>query len=60
MQLSEDSDTYEKWRDIPMPIRLDVYFFNVSNYEDFAIPKDGKLDWGIHPKFEEVGPFVFE
>lgn len=40
-RLVEESDIYEKWMDIPIPLYLNAYFFEITNVEvsreDFCI-----------------------
>jgi len=43
---------YEVWQDIPLPIYQRLYFFNITNAEDFMRRK-------AKPKVVEVGPYTF-
>ncbi|ODM99319.1 Sensory neuron membrane protein 1 [Orchesella cincta] len=57
-QLVESSDVWEKWKDIPVPIYLKVWFFNVTNAHEFGTTTTS--DWSAVPQFKEVGPYVFK
>lgn len=52
MQLTPDSRIYEKWRKPPIPVFMDVYFFNWTNPEDF-------YNHSTKPIFKEIGPYRF-
>lgn len=43
---------YKVWQDIPLPIYQKLYFFNISNGEDF-------VRRGAKPRLTEVGPYTF-
>ncbi|KAK3857753.1 hypothetical protein Pcinc_036012 [Petrolisthes cinctipes] len=49
--LKKDSDIYEKWRLPPVVPHLLIYFFNVSNKEEFQL--------GDKPVLQEVGPYCY-
>lgn len=40
------------WETTPIPLHMDIYFFNWTNPQDFDNPK-------IKPNFVEIGPYVF-
>lgn len=48
----EGTKTFESWKKIPFPFKLKIYFFNVTNVDDFQA--------GAKPVFREVGPYVYE
>uniref|UniRef100_A0A834VJC1 Scavenger receptor class B member 1 n=1 Tax=Sarcoptes scabiei TaxID=52283 RepID=A0A834VJC1_SARSC len=50
--ISEGSEMFEKWKQIPMPIYYQYYFFNVSN------PLDIERS-GAKPRIKEIGPFTY-
>jgi len=50
--LVPDSDVTKAWIDLPIKPTLKVYYFNVTNGEEYLA--GGKL------RLEEVGPFVYE
>ncbi|XP_054708652.1 scavenger receptor class B member 1-like isoform X2 [Uloborus diversus] len=50
--LKEGSQSYEYWKDIPVPIYLEFYFFNVTNTEEV-------YNFTNKPILEEVGPYTF-
>ena len=52
LAIAEGSETYEKWKEIPMPIYYKYYFFNVSNAAE--IEKSG-----AKPIVKEFGPFTY-
>ena len=41
------------WKDLPVPITLRVYLFNITNAEEVAKK-------GAKPILNQVGPYVFE
>lgn len=43
---------YNVWQDIPLPIYQRLYFFNITNSEDFMRRK-------AKPKLKEIGPYTF-
>jgi len=47
----EGEDTFEKWRNIKVPILMKVYFFNVTNPDE--------IQAGAIPIVNEVGPYVY-
>ncbi|ODM87074.1 Protein croquemort, partial [Orchesella cincta] len=53
--LAPGSQSFVIWKDIPVPVYLEVYFFNWTNPADIYNP-DVKLRM---PKFVEMGPYVF-
>lgn len=52
MVLSPNSKTYEIWKTPPIPLSLDIYFFNWTNHEDFT-------NHSTKPILVEVGPYRF-
>ncbi|GIY53884.1 hypothetical protein CDAR_87022 [Caerostris darwini] len=50
--LKEDSETYKYWKDVPVPIYIHFYFFNVTNCEEI-------WDLTNKPVLEELGPYTF-
>jgi len=54
MVLTPDSYSYDMWKELPMPMYMSLYFFNVTNSDDIEnrVP-------GVKPKLEEVGPYVY-
>lgn len=51
IRLVEYSDTWNKWREAPIPIYLTFYVFHVTNPDE--------METGIQAKFEEKGPYVY-
>lgn len=49
--LKEGSQSYKYWKDVPVPIYLRFYFFNLTNPEDVYDLKK--------PILEELGPYTF-
>lgn len=52
LQLRNGSETFEKWRNITIPIYIKFYFFNVTNPNDII---RGKM-----PILQEIGPFTYQ
>ena len=50
--ITEGSETFDKWRQIPMPIYYRYYFFNVTN------PTEIERN-GARPVVTEFGPFTY-
>ena len=48
------SFSYYIWQDLSMPMYLNIYLFNVTNYQEIEqrVP-------GVKPKLQELGPYVF-
>jgi len=51
--LTPGSTSYPMWKDLPVPITLRVYLFNITNAEEVAKK-------GAKPILNQVGPYVFE
>ena len=50
-EIVDGSPAYDTWRDVPVPMKLSFYMFNLTNPEEF---EDGaKLN------VEEIGPYVY-
>jgi len=52
LPLRQGAQTFELWRKPPVTPYLKIYFFNVTNSEDF-------INNGAKLKLQEVGPYVF-
>ncbi|KAF5270111.1 hypothetical protein FQA39_LY08523 [Lamprigera yunnana] len=50
--LTEGNEVYELWKKQPFPLKLKVYFFNVTNAED--------VQQGSKPMLKEIGPYVYD
>ncbi|XP_035216630.1 protein croquemort-like isoform X1 [Stegodyphus dumicola] len=50
--INEDSDSYKYWKDVPVPIYIHFYFFNITNPQEI-------WDLTSKPVLEEVGPYTF-
>lgn len=50
--LKEGSVNFDNWKETPIPIYFDIFFFNWTNPEDV-------YNHTIKPKFTEMGPYVF-
>ena len=57
VKIEEGNLIYENWVDIPIPMYLKAYLFNLTNPEDFL--GEG-ASWNAKPKFKEFGPYVYE
>lgn len=53
MQLKEGNFMFATWKELPFPLRIKVYVFQIMNGANF---QNGKK-W---PKVREVGPFYFQ
>lgn len=49
LSLTKGSKTFDMWVETPMPMYIDIYFFNWTNSHDV----------NAKPDLEQVGPFVF-
>lgn len=49
--LKEGTEQFDRWVDIPQPLHMKVYIFNVSN------PKE--IENGETPIVKEIGPFIY-
>lgn len=56
-QLKNGTEMFEKWVDIPIPIYIKFYFFNVTNADKFLAGVGG--DWSTKPEVEELGPYIY-
>lgn len=50
--MSPNSKTFELWKTPPIPLYMDIYFFNWTNPEDFT-------NHSTKPILKEVGPYRF-
>ncbi|KAJ9584878.1 hypothetical protein L9F63_020778 [Diploptera punctata] len=50
--LANDSEAFERWRKLPIPIQYKVYLFNVTNPDDVM--------QGANPIVQEVGPYHYD
>jgi len=55
MKVYPGSYSYEIWKDLPIPMYMNVYYWNVTNAKDIIDRKPG-----VKPKLEEIGPYVFK
>ncbi|XP_050347319.1 protein croquemort-like [Nymphalis io] len=53
MTLSPTSTSFEIWRDVPIPMYLECFMFNVTNVHDILAGKNVSLE------VEELGPYVY-
>jgi hypothetical protein len=54
MGLTSTSKSYEMWEETPIPMFIEVYFFNWINAAQFQ-----QRPQEVTPEFEELGPYVF-
>ncbi|CAK1540787.1 unnamed protein product [Leptosia nina] len=54
MILSEGSTSFYIWRDIPIPMYLECFLFNITNAEDIRSGKNVSI------QVQQVGPYVFK
>lgn len=52
LELKEGSQNYDNWKESPIPIHFEIYFFNWTNHEDVR-------NHSIKPHFTEMGPYTF-
>lgn len=52
LPLSNGSLTFKLWSDIPIPVYQKIFFFNITNPDDFMR--------GKKPIFKEVGPYTYK
>ncbi|XP_013772957.1 scavenger receptor class B member 1-like [Limulus polyphemus] len=52
LPLAKGSMSYKLWKDIPLPLYQKIYFFNVTNPEEFLQQKS-------KPKLVEIGPYTY-
>jgi hypothetical protein len=52
--LSSTSTSFSMWEETPIPMYIEVYFFNWSNAEEFQ-----QRPQEVIPEFVEMGPYVF-
>ncbi|ODN04815.1 Lysosome membrane protein 2 [Orchesella cincta] len=52
IRLEEGGELFERWVDIPVPIYMKVYFFNVTN--------PAQVRQGEKPILAELGPYVYQ
>lgn len=52
LPLTPTSDTYAIWRDTPIPMHIDFYFFNWTNPHELLDPEK-------KPEFVQMGPYRF-
>lgn len=50
--ITDGSESYEKWRQLPMPIYYRYYFFNITNAAEIERS-------GAKPLVKEIGPFTY-
>lgn len=54
MGLTSTSKSYEMWEETPIPMYIEVYFFNWINAAQFQ-----QRPQEVTPEFEELGPYIF-
>ncbi|KAJ8670662.1 hypothetical protein QAD02_001921 [Eretmocerus hayati] len=52
VKLEKGSEAYDRWENFPVPVKLKVYLFHVTNPEEVAN--------GAKPNVTEVGPYVYD
>ena len=52
MIMRDGSETFEMWRKPPVRPQMKIYFFNLTNANEFM--------QGEKPKFREIGPYVYQ
>jgi hypothetical protein len=54
MGLTSTSTSYSMWEETPVPMYIEVYFFNWTNAVEFE-----QRPQQVKPTFVELGPYVF-
>lgn len=54
MGLTSTSQSFAMWEETPIPMYIEVYFFNWTNTEEFQ-----RSPQNVTPEFVEIGPYVF-
>lgn len=54
MSLTSTSTSFSMWEETPIPMYIEVYFFNWTNAAEFQQRPQETI-----PKFVEMGPYVF-
>nr|XP_022900239.1 sensory neuron membrane protein 2-like [Onthophagus taurus] len=52
VKLENGSDSYERWRQLPVPLDFKVYMFNITNWREVNFE-------GEYPNVEEFGPYYY-
>lgn len=50
--LSENSEQFERFVNIPQPLTMKIYIFNVTNVD--------AIQNGAIPQVEEIGPYIYK
>lgn len=53
MVLTNESMSFEMWREPPVPMYLECYLFNMSNVDDILAGKN------VKPRLVQLGPYVY-
>ncbi|CAH0714638.1 unnamed protein product, partial [Brenthis ino] len=51
--LTPESTSFGIWKDIPIPMYLEIFMFNITNVEDILAKKNVSI------KVEQIGPYVY-
>ncbi|XP_075974432.1 protein croquemort-like [Anticarsia gemmatalis] len=54
MTLTNESMSFNIWRETPIPMYLEIHFFNISNVDEILARKEG-----VRLRVDELGPYVF-
>lgn len=54
MGLTSKSESYTMWEETPIPMFIEVYFFNWTNAAEFQ-----QRPQEVVPEFAELGPYIF-
>lgn len=54
MILTNESMSFNIWKETPIPMYLEFYFFNISNVDEILARKEG-----VKLTVKEIGPYVF-
>ena len=54
MGLTNTSTSFSLWKETPIPMHIEVYFFNWTNAAEFQQNPQETI-----PEFVEMGPYVF-
>lgn len=52
IEIKEGSQSYDIWKDTPVPLSIKFYLYNLTNPDEFAK--------GAVPVVDELGPYVYK
>merc|ERR1740131_753370 len=55
LQVQPGSYSYDIWKDLPIPMYMKIYYFNLTNHEDVL-----NSNFKIKPILKQIGPYIFK